>query len=115
MKLTILLIASLSLTGCAQTVYRTQLEIYCPQLKQYDERFNNQLADELESLPAEATAIDEAVKNYIYLRDRIRRCEEEKDEISLNIAISTQRNVEAIVTNSTLNTEMSKYDEEKLD
>jgi len=50
-------------------------------LKQYDERFNNQLADEIESLPAEATAIDEAVKNYIYLRDRIRRCEEEKDEI----------------------------------
>ena len=70
-----------SLTGCATTVYKTKLEIYCPQIKQYDERFNNQLADELESLPATATAIDEAVKNYIYLRDRIRRCEEEKDKI----------------------------------
>jgi hypothetical protein len=81
MKATILLIASLSLTGCAQTVYRTQLEIYCPQIKQYDDRFNAQLANELESLPAGATAIDEAVKNYIYLRDRIRRCEEEKDKI----------------------------------
>tara|TARA_R110002153_G_scaffold39858_1_gene114524 strand:- start:1970 stop:2242 length:273 start_codon:yes stop_codon:yes gene_type:complete len=80
-KLTILLIASLLLTGCAQTVYRTKLEIYCPQIKQYDERFNNQLANELESLPAASTAIDEAVKNYIYLRDRIRRCEEEKDKI----------------------------------
>jgi PBP1b-binding outer membrane lipoprotein LpoB len=80
-KLTILLIASLLLTGCAQTVYRTQLEIYCPKIKQYDDRFNNQLADELESLPAASTAIDEAVKNYIYLRDRIRRCEEEKDKI----------------------------------
>jgi hypothetical protein len=51
-------------------------------LKQYDERFNNQLANELEGLPAASTAIDEAVKNYIYLRDRIRRCEEEKDKVS---------------------------------
>ena len=81
MKLIILLIASLSLTGCAETVYKTKLEIYCPQIKQYDERFNNQLADELDSLPASNTAIEEAVKNYIYLRDRIRRCEEEKDMI----------------------------------
>ena len=81
MKLIILLIASLSLTGCAQTVYRTKLEIYCPQIKQYDERFNIQLADELDRLPASNTAIDEAVKNYIYLRDRIRRCEEEKDKV----------------------------------
>jgi hypothetical protein len=81
MRAILLLTAALSLTGCAKTVYRTQLEIYCPQIAQYDERFNNQLADELESLPAEATAIDEAVKNYIYLRDRIRRCNEEKDKI----------------------------------
>jgi sarcosine oxidase delta subunit len=81
MRAILLLTASLLLTGCGTTVYRTQLEIYCPQIKQYDERFNNQLADELESLPAEATAIDEAVKNYIYLRDRIRRCTEEKDKI----------------------------------
>ena len=81
MRAILLLTAALSLTGCAKTVYRTQLEIYCPQIAQYDERFNNQLADELESLPATATAIDEAVKNYIYLRDRIRRCNEEKDKI----------------------------------
>jgi len=81
MKLILLLIASLLLTGCEKTVYRTQLEIYCPQIKQYDERFNNQLADELENLPPESVAIDEAVKNYIYLRDRIRRCSEEKDNL----------------------------------
>jgi len=81
MRAILLLTASLLLTGCAKTVYRTQLEIYCPQIAQYDERFNNQLADELESLPAASTAIDEAVKNYIYLRDRIRRCNEEKDKI----------------------------------
>jgi len=81
MKKTLLLIVLASLVGCEKTVYRTQLEIYCPQIKQYDERFNNQLADELESLPPETEAIDEALKNYIYLRDRIRRCNEEKDKI----------------------------------
>jgi len=81
MKLTLLLTASLLLTGCAQTVYKTKLEIYCPNIKQYDERFNNQLANELESLDATSTAINEAVKNYIYLRDRIRRCQEERDTI----------------------------------
>ena len=49
--------------------------------KQYDERFNNLLADELESLPPESRAIEETMKNYIYLRDRIRRCNEEKGKV----------------------------------
>tara|TARA_E500000331_G_C16959589_1_gene584287 strand:+ start:190 stop:435 length:246 start_codon:yes stop_codon:yes gene_type:complete len=81
MKLNLLLIVSLLLTGCGQTVYRTKLEIYCPSIKQYDESFNQQLADEMEGLPSNYTAIDEAMKGYIYLRDRIRRCEEEKGKI----------------------------------
>ena len=81
MKKMLLLIVSLSLTGCAETVYRTQLEIYCPSIKQYSEDFNNKLADELESLPSDSRAIEEAMGNYIYLRDRIRRCEEEKDKV----------------------------------
>ncbi len=77
----LLLIALVSLSGCAETVYRTQLEIYCPSIKQYSEDFNNKLADELESLPSDSRAIEEAMGNYIYLRDRIRRCEEEKDKV----------------------------------
>ena len=77
----LLLIALVSLSGCAETVYRTQLEIYCPSIKQYSEDFNNKLADELESLPSDSRAIEEAMRNYIYLRDRIRRCEEEKDKV----------------------------------
>ncbi len=77
----LLLIALVSLSGCAATVYRTQLEIYCPSIKQYSEDFNNKLADELESLPSDSRAIEEAMRNYIYLRDRIRRCEEEKDKV----------------------------------
>jgi hypothetical protein len=77
----LLLIALVSLSGCAETVYRTQLEIYCPSIKQYSEDFNNKLADELDSLPSDSRAIEEAMGNYIYLRDRIRRCEEEKDKV----------------------------------
>lgn len=77
----LLLIVLASLVGCEKTVYRTQLEIYCPSLKQYSEDFNNKLADELEQLPSDSRAIEEAVGNYIYLRDRIRRCEEEKDKV----------------------------------
>ena len=81
MTLKISLIASLLLTGCGQTVYKTKVEIYCPPIAQYDERFNIQLADELESLPSENKAIEQAMKNYIYLRDRVRLCNEEKDKI----------------------------------
>lgn len=77
----LLLTVLVSLSGCAETVYRTQLEIYCPSIKQYSEDFNNKLADELESLPSDSRAIEEAMGNYIYLRDRIRRCEEEKDKV----------------------------------
>tara|TARA_R110002020_G_scaffold196781_1_gene397780 strand:+ start:1248 stop:1400 length:153 start_codon:yes stop_codon:yes gene_type:complete len=50
-------------------------------LKQYSEAFNNNLADEIESLPPNNRAIEEAIGNYVYLRDRIRRCHEEKDKI----------------------------------
>jgi len=81
MKKTLLLIVLVSLVGCEKTVYRTQLEIYCPQIKQYNEEFNNKLADEIERLPPENRAIEEAIGNYVYLRDRIRRCTEEKDKI----------------------------------
>lgn len=49
-------------------------------MKQYSQEFNNRLADELERLPQSESAIPEAVKNYIYLRDRIRRCEAERDK-----------------------------------
>ena len=70
------------LTGCEKTVYRTQLEIYCPQIKQYDEQCNQKLADEIEALSPEFRAIEEAIGNYVYLRDRIRRCEAEKDKIN---------------------------------
>ncbi len=67
------------LTGCGETVYRTKLEVYCPPIKQYSPEFNQKLADEIDSLPAQSSAVEEAMKNYIYLRDRIRLCNTEKD------------------------------------
>ena len=81
MKKILCLTALALLVGCGATVYRTQLEIYCPSIKQYTPEFNNRLADEIENLPTDSTAVEEAMKNYIYLRDRIRRCNDEKDKI----------------------------------
>ena len=81
MKKILLLTVLVSLSGCGGTVYRTNLEIYCPALKKYSEEFNTKLANEIENLPRDSRAIEEAMGNYIYLRDRIRRCEEEKDKV----------------------------------
>lgn len=70
-----------SLTGCAGTVYRTQLEVYCPPLAQYSKEWNNDLADELDALPQEYSAIPMAITDYAKLRDRIRNCEKEKGKL----------------------------------
>jgi hypothetical protein len=81
MKKTILLIVIASLTGCGTTVYRTNLEVYCPEIRQYTPEFYARLADEIDNLPADSTAVEEAIKNYTYLRDRVRRCNIEKEKI----------------------------------
>lgn len=71
------------LTGCAGAVYKTEVEVYCPSIAQYDEDFNNELALELESLPEidGEPAIVEALSDYASLRDRIRACEKERDNL----------------------------------
>ena len=69
------------LSGCANTVYKTEVEVYCPSIKSYSEAFNNRLADEIEDLPADSEAIGEAISNYIVLRDKIRACEKQADEL----------------------------------
>ena len=81
MKTFLLLIVAVLLIGCGETVYRTNLEVYCPPIKQYGNNFNTKLADEIESLPSEFDAIPEALSNYTNLRDRIRRCETERDKL----------------------------------
>jgi hypothetical protein len=69
------------LTACASTVYKTEVEVYCPSIKIYSEAFNNRLADEIEDLPTDSQAIGEAISNYIVLRDKIRACEKQAEEL----------------------------------
>jgi hypothetical protein len=81
MKQIVLLIAAVSLTGCAETVYRTKLEVYCPPIQTYTQEFNNELADDLEALADTNGTIHMAISDYAKLRDRIRACEKEKGNI----------------------------------
>jgi hypothetical protein len=81
MKTITLLIASLLLSGCAGTVYRTKLEVYCPPIEIYSPEFNQELADDLESLDESQTTIPMVIGDYANLRDRIRACEKEKGEL----------------------------------
>jgi hypothetical protein len=50
-------------------------------MQTYSDEFNAQLADELDTLPTGYDATFEAIKGYIYLRDKIRRCEKERDNL----------------------------------
>ena len=70
------------LSGCASTVYKTELEVYCPNIVEYDTNFNNKLADEIESLPDTNgnPAIVDALSDYASLRDKIRACQKERDK-----------------------------------
>lgn len=70
------------LSGCASTVYKTELEIYCPNIVNYNQDFNNKLADEIESLPDTNgnLAIVDALSDYASLRDKIRACQKERDK-----------------------------------
>ena len=80
-KTVLLIIAAVLLIGCEKTVYRTNLEVYCPPLKSYSTDFNETLAAELDVLNEAYEAIPEVVTDYIKLRDRIRVCEQEKDNL----------------------------------
>lgn len=50
-------------------------------MAQYSSDWNNTLADELDALPEGYAAIPVAITDYAKLRDRVRRCEEEKEEL----------------------------------
>lgn len=68
------------LTGCVGTVYKTDLEIYCPPLKQYDSEFNSKLADEIDVIPNEGSALETVVMDYMVLRDKISACHKEQEK-----------------------------------
>lgn len=67
--------ATILLTGCATKVFESDLEIYCTPTVEYTDAFNQQLANEIESLPSHKTAIVEALADYITMRDLSERCE----------------------------------------
>ena len=82
MKKTLILLAlTTSLIGCAETVYRKQVEVYCPPLVSYSSEWNADLADELDSLSPNYSALPTAITDYAKLRDRIRLCETEKEKL----------------------------------
>ena len=70
------------LSGCGGTVYRTQVEAYCPPMVQYSPEWNADLADEIDALPEHYTSIPTAIADYTKLRDRIRRCEREREKLN---------------------------------
>tara|TARA_R100000541_G_scaffold16235_2_gene25845 strand:- start:10536 stop:10685 length:150 start_codon:yes stop_codon:yes gene_type:complete len=49
-------------------------------MAEYSPEYNQKLAEEIDSLPASATALETALTDYVNLRDRIRACDEEKDK-----------------------------------
>ena len=71
------------LTGCAGAVYKTEVEVYCPPIVEYNDEFNVKLLDEIESLPETdgSPAVVEALSDYAALRDKIRACKIERDNL----------------------------------
>jgi len=81
MKKILLLIAGVALlNGCAETVYRSKLEVYCPALQQYSGEFNEELSVELDVLPDGYKAIPMVVSDYVKLRDEVKTCQNERDK-----------------------------------
>ena len=84
LSLGILLLLS---SGCTTTVYKTELEIYCPTITKYTQEFNIKLIDELERLP-EANgnpAIVDALSDYATLRDKLRACRDKADNLQSDL------------------------------
>lgn len=62
-------------------VYKTELEVYCPPKVEYSDAFTQQLVEEILNLPLETFAIEQAVADYVRLRDLISACDTERDRI----------------------------------
>jgi hypothetical protein len=82
LKVSALAIVTSLLSGCASTVYKTQLEVYCPPIKEYSVEFGLDLADELESLPEGKSNIVTVIADYVALRDVIRACNENSKKLA---------------------------------
>lgn len=72
-RLAALVIATISLTGCATVASDTGVAIVCPPVVEYSRDFQARAADELHRLP-EGSAIAEMMSDYAVMRNQAQTC-----------------------------------------
>ncbi|KND19461.1 hypothetical protein ADZ37_10840 [Pannonibacter phragmitetus] len=72
-RLAALVIAAISLTGCATGGSEPRMATVCPPVVEYSREFQARAADELDLLP-EGSAIAEMLSDYAVIRDQVRMC-----------------------------------------
>ena len=77
--MTVLVITMILLTGCGQTVFRTNMEIYCPTLKSYADDHGGLIADELVDAEefVDMTNTIDTLEDYYALRKKVEACHAE--------------------------------------
>ena len=73
-RLAALVIAAISLTGCATVGSEPRIPTICPPVVAYSREFQARAADELDLLP-EGSAIAEMLADYSVMRDQARACQ----------------------------------------
>lgn len=73
-RLAALVIAAISLTGCAAVASDPRVATVCPPVVEYSREFQARAADELDLLP-EGSAIAEMLADYSVMRDQARACQ----------------------------------------
>ena len=74
-RLAVLVIAAISLTGCATGGSEPRVATVCPPVVEYSREFQARAADELDLLP-DGSAIAEMLSDYSVMRDQARACSE---------------------------------------
>ncbi len=72
-QLGVLLIAAISLTGCATVASDLRVTTICPPVVEYSREFQARAAGELDLLP-DGSAIAEMMSDYAVMRDQARAC-----------------------------------------
>lgn len=72
-RLAALVIAAISLTGCATVASDVRVATVCPPVVEYSRDFQARAADELHLLP-EGSAIAEMMSDYAVMRNQARAC-----------------------------------------
>lgn len=72
-QLAVLVIVTISLTGCATVASDLRVTTICPPVVEYSREFQARAADELDLLP-EGSALAEMLADYSVMRDQARSC-----------------------------------------